>query len=236
MAEDTTTTDQSLPAEAAPASDRVLLRRGAHLGRYAAADVAAVLDAGVIAHVGVSTPAGPVVIPMAYGRDDERIYLHGSVANAALRAADGQDVCVTVTVVDGLIFGRSAFHNSMQYRSVIIRGQAERVRDSAAHVRALQLVSDHVTANWDTARPATDAEVRQTMVISVPLDEASAKVREGGPIDEPGDVDGPFWGGAVPISTTFGQPVGSPDLPAGVAPRAAIEGLAGRPVHVPGRR
>jgi nitroimidazol reductase NimA-like FMN-containing flavoprotein (pyridoxamine 5'-phosphate oxidase superfamily) len=214
-----------------PASDRVQLRRGAHLGRYRADDVRAILDAGVIAHVGVTTPTGPVVIPMAYGYDDRDLYLHGSVANAALRAADGQDVCVTVTVVDGLIFGRSAFHNSMQYRSVVVRGRATRVLDEAAHRRGLQLVTDHVTPNWETARPPTTSEVRKTMIVTVPLTEASAKVRTGGPADEPEDLAGPHWGGSVPIHTTFGAPVPSPDLPDGVAVPDRIAALRGRPVH-----
>lgn len=216
---------------APPASDRVRLRRGADNGRYAPDDVRAVLDAGVIAHVGVATPSGPVVIPMAFGRDEDSIYLHGAVANAALRAADGADVCVTMTVVDGLIIARSPFHNSMQYRSVVIRGAARRIRDEAEHRRALQLISDHVVANWETARPPSDAEVRATMVIAVPLTEASAKVREGGPRDEPDDLPGPHWGGTVPITTTFEPPVPSPDLGPGIDPPPAVAALAGQSAH-----
>lgn len=216
---------------ATPPSDRVRLRRGAHLGQYGRADVHAVLDAGLLAHVGVMTDGGPLVIPMAYGRDDDHIYIHGSVANAALRAADGRDVCVTVSVVDGLIFGRSAFHNSMQYRAVMIRGRAERLRDPAEHERALQLVSDHAAANWNTARPPTESEIRKTMAVAVPLTEASVKVRDGGPIDEPEDIDGPVWGGSVPITTTFASPVPSPDLPPGTPSRPEIDAIAGRPAH-----
>lgn len=215
-----------------PATERVRLRRGATLGHYDRDAVTAVLDAGLVAHVGVSTPDGPVVIPMAYGRDDARIYLHGATGNAALRAAAGQEVCVTVTVVDGLIFGRSAFHNSMQYRAVVIRGTAERLHGDD-HERALRLVTDHVVANWDSARPATDGEIRQTMTIAVALTESSAKIRRGGPNDEPDDLDGPFWGGHVPVITTFGPPVDSPDLPAQVRRRPSIDALAGRTVHAP---
>ena len=189
------------------------------------------LDAGLIAHVGVTTPEGPVVIPMAYAHDGERLFLHGAVANAALREGDGQDVCVTVTVVDGLIVARSAFHNSMQYRAVMVRGRAERVTDETEHERALALITDHVVDNWDTARPATAAEVRRTMVLAVPLTEASAKIRVGGPIDEPEDLDGPYWAGSIPIVTTFGEPVPSPDLPPGVTIRPEIQALARRNVH-----
>lgn len=215
----------------APASERVRLRRGAHLGRYGSDDVRAVLDAGLIAHLGVVTSDGPVVIPMAYGHDGAHIYLHGAVGNAALRAADGHDVCVTVTVVDGLIFGRSAFHNSMQYRSAVIRGRATRILDHAEHRHGLQLVTDHVAANWASARPPTDAEVRKTMIVTVPLAEASTKVRTGGPADEPEDLAGPHWGGSVPISAFFDDPVPSPDLPPGIAVPEAIAALRGRPVH-----
>lgn len=207
------------------------LRRGAHLGRYDRSEVIEVLDAGVIAHVGVGTPDGPVVIPMAYGHDGEHLYLHGAVANAALKAADGQDVCVTVTVVDGLIFARAAFHNSMRYRSVVIRGRASRLHDPADHERALAIVSDHVAPNWDSARPPTATELRKTMSMVVPLTEAAAKIRDGGPNDEPDDIDGPYWAGTVPIITTFGDAIPSPDLPTGVAPRPEIDALTGRPVH-----
>lgn len=230
MAQDTTG-DSNSDDTTGPPSDRVRLRRGAEHGHYARHDVLAVLDAGVIAHVGVTTPDGPVVIPMAYGHDGERLYLHGSVANAAMRHGAEQDICVTVSVVDGLIFGRSAFHNSMQYRAVMVRGRAERVRDEAEHLRALALVSDHVTPNWDSARPSTPTELKQTMVLAIPLTEASAKIREGGPMDEPEDLETSYWAGSVPITTTFGEPVPSPDLPAEVTPRPDIDALAGRPVH-----
>ncbi len=214
-----------------PASARMQLRRGANLGRYATADVVAVLDAGVIAHVGVVTPDGPVVVPMAYGHDGEFLYLHGALANAALRAADGADVCVTVTVVDGLIFARTPFHNSMRYRSAVVRGVATRLVDHAEHVRALRLVTDHVTPNWTNGRPPSAAEIRQTMAVAVALTESSAKVREGGPADEPEDVDGPHWAGTVAISTVFCEPERSPDLRHEVDVPASIASLAGSPVH-----
>ena len=210
-----------------PASERVRLRRGAIRAAYDRDAVFAVLDAGLIAHVGVVTAQGPIVLPMAYARTDEVLYLHGSVANAMLRAAVGTDVCVTVTIVDGLVLGRSAFHNSMNYRGVVVRGVARRVDDPAEHRRALQLISDHVVANWDTARAATPSEVRSTMVIAVALVEVSAKIRSGDPIDEPEDLAGPHWAGHVPIESHFGAPVASADLPAGIATPPAIAALAG---------
>lgn len=216
-----------------PASDRVRLRRGVHNGVYEHEAVLAVLDAGLIAHVGVATADGPIVIPMAYGRSDGELYLHGSVANAALRAADGADVCATITVVDGLIVGRSPFHNSMRYRSVVVRGRARRVSDAAEQVDALRRVSDHVVATWGEARPPTADELRRTMVIAVPLVEVSAKVRTGGPADEPEDLDGPHWGGAVPIVVTFGDAVPSPDLAPGIDVPPSVAALAGIAVHPP---
>ncbi len=221
---------------ALPASDRVRLRRGAHLGHYGHDDVLAVLDAGLVAHVGVTTPDGPMVLPTAYGHDGSRLYVHGAVANAALRAAVGHDVCVTVTILDGVIFGRSAFHNSMQYRSAVIRGTARPITDPAEQRRALQLISDHVAASWDSARSAHDAEIRRTMVVAVELLEASVKIRTGGPMDEPEDVDGPHWGGHVPIRTTFGHLEPSPDLPDGIAAPCSIAALAGSDVHPRGPR
>ncbi|MEJ7722143.1 MAG: pyridoxamine 5'-phosphate oxidase family protein [Ilumatobacteraceae bacterium] len=188
----------------------------------------AVLDAGVVAHVGVVTPEGPVVIPMGYGRGDAVVYVHGAVGNAALRAAAGEQVCVTVTVLDGLIVGRSPFHNSMRYRSAVVRGEARRATDAARahggaapHQRSRDLDVEH-------ARAPTDAEIRKTMVLAVPLAEASVKVRAGGPVDEPEDLDGPHWGGAVPLISSWGDPEPADDLVPGiVAPPSSVTDIAG---------
>jgi hypothetical protein len=199
-------------------------------GTYDPDSVFDVLDAGVIAHVGVATPDGPIVVPMAYGRTDEWMYLHGSVANAALRSAVGHDVCVTVTIVDGIVVGRSPFHNSMNYRSVVVRGVARRVDDSDELISALTTVSDHVVPTWDTGRAPTAAELRQTMVIAVPLVEMSAKIRGGGPVDDPADIDGPHWGGHVAIRRVWEQPVPSADLPEGIAVPTAVAALADQPL------
>ena len=213
-----------------PASDRVRVRRGAIRAEYDREAIFDVLDAGLIAHVGVVTGDGPIVLPMAYGRTDDWLYVHGSAANAALRAAVGRDVCVTVTIVDGLVVGRSPFHNSMNYRGVVVRGTARLVDDRHEHLQALRLVSDHIVATWDTGREANELEIRKTMVIAVPLVEMSAKIRTGDPIDEPEDLDGPHWGGHVPIRSSWEPPVGAQDLPAGVEVPPAIASLDGRPV------
>jgi uncharacterized protein len=217
--------DLSMTAE--PASDRVRLRRGATRADYDRDTIFAVLDAGLIAHVGVVTDDGPIVLPMAYGRTDEWLYVHGSVANAALRAAAGTDICITVTIVDGMVVGRCPFHNSMNYRGVVVRGIARRVDDPAEHVAALKLVSDHVMPTWDTGREPNAAEIRKTMVIAVALDEMSAKIRGGDPIDEPEDIAGPHWAGHVPLRTTWEVPVHSQDLPDGISVPDGIAVLAG---------
>jgi nitroimidazol reductase NimA-like FMN-containing flavoprotein (pyridoxamine 5'-phosphate oxidase superfamily) len=214
----------------APASDRVRVRRGAIRAEYDRAEIFGVLDAGLIAHVGVVTDTGPIVLPMAYGRSDEWLYLHGSAANAALRAAAGCDVCVTVTIVDGLVVGRSPFHNSMNYRGVVVRGTARLVDTRDEHLDALRLVSDHVVATWDSGRPPTELEIRKTMVIAVPLVEMSAKIRTGDPIDEPEDLDGPHWAGHVPIRSVWEPAVSASDLPRGVDVPPAIASLDGQPV------
>jgi uncharacterized protein len=199
-------------------------------GSYDRAAILGVLDAGMIAHVGVGTDEGPVVLPMAYGRSDDDLYLHGSVANAALRAAVGCDVCVTVTIVDAIVVGRTPFHNSMNYRSAVVRGTARQVDNADELMAALQAVSDHVVPTWDTGRPPTPSELRQTLVIAVPLVEISAKVRSGGPIDDPADLDGPHWAGHVPINRVWDAPLPSADLPDGVAVPADIAALAGQPL------
>jgi nitroimidazol reductase NimA-like FMN-containing flavoprotein (pyridoxamine 5'-phosphate oxidase superfamily) len=213
---------------ASPASDRVRVRRGAIRAEYDRAAIFEVLDAGLIAHVGVTTDSGPIVLPMAYGRTDDWLYVHGSAANAALRAAAGCDVCVTITIVDGIVVGRSPFHNSMNYRGVVVRGTARLVDDLDEHIEALRLVSDHVVATWDTGRPPTELEIRKTMVIAVPLVEMSAKIRTGDPIDESGDLGGPHWGGHVPIRSVWEAAVPARHLPDGIDVPAAIASLGGR--------
>ena len=210
-----------------PRSERTTLRRGRNRAAYDER-MFDVLDAGLVAHVGVSTPDGPIVLPMAYGRTDEHLYLHGAAANALLRHAVDTDICVTVTLVDGLVIARSPFHNSMNYRSVVVRGRAELVEGDAKRA-ALRLITDHVVASWDAGRPPADAEIRKTLVIRVPLAEVSGKIRTGPPVDDPEDIGGPHWAGQVPLQSVWGEPVDAPELAPDVAPPAAVRALAGRP-------
>jgi len=216
----------------APASKRTTMKRGTNRAVYSPEDIRGVLQAGMIAHVGVTTDDGPIVLPMAYGLRNDKILVHGSVANAMLREGRSVDVCITVTIVDGLVVARSPLHNSMNYRSVVIRGLATPITDRDDQAEALKIINDHLAPIWDTARPPSDADYKQTLVLSVPLAEASAKIRGGDPIDEDGDIAGPHWAGVVPLTSTWGTPVDSGDLRAGIDPPAAVTELGGTDPHV----
>ncbi len=210
------------------ASKRVTMRRGTNRAEYDPATMREVLDAGMVAHVGVATDDGPIVLPMAYGRTDNTLFLHGAVANAMLRAGTDVDVCVTVTLVDGLVIARTPFHNSMNYRSVVVRGTATRIDDPDAKIAALKIINDHVVEIWDTARPPSESDLKKTLVLEVPLDEMSAKIRAGDPVDEDQDLDGPHWAGVLPLTRSWGDIVPAADLVDGVDTPVNVAGLAGQ--------
>jgi len=193
----------------APPTARVRVRRLAERGRYDRAAVDAILDEGFVCHVGWAGDSGPVVIPTAYGRIGDHLYLHGAPANATLRhASPGVPVCVTVTLVDGLVIARSAFHHSINYRSVVIFGTGVEVTEVAEKRAALAAVVEHIVPGRGAdARPPTAAELRATRVVRVPLGEASAKVRTGGPKDDPEDLALAVWAGVVPLGTFPAAPV-----------------------------
>src|SRR5690348_9581861 len=152
---------------------RTTVRRLADRARYDRATVHAILDEGIVAHVGFVADTGVCVLPMAYGRIDDRLYLHGATGNAMLRALSGGDVCVTVTLIDGLVLSRSAFHHSMNYRSVVVVGRAERVEDDDEAMDALLAVVDHVAAGRsDACRRPTPPELRKTRVVRLEINEA----------------------------------------------------------------
>lgn len=223
MTETDRTTDQPSRAQG-PASDRVRVRRLAERGQYDPAVIRAVLDEGIVAHVGAVTAEGPVVLPMAYGHDGHTLYLHGALGNALLGAGQDAELCATVTLLDGLVLARTPFHNSMNYRCVVVRGRARRVDEPEEHERALRLISDHVVATWEHGRAPSSSDLRRTLVLALPLTEASAKVRAGDPVDEPEDLDGPHWAGTVAVSTRFGAPVPAADLAPGIeAPTSVVQ-------------
>jgi nitroimidazol reductase NimA-like FMN-containing flavoprotein (pyridoxamine 5'-phosphate oxidase superfamily) len=206
------------------ASPRTQVRRLPERGAYDRAAIHAILDEALVCHVGFAVDAQPFVIPCVYGRVGERLYLHGSSASRMLRAlAEATPVCVTVTLLDGVVFARSAFHHSMNYRSVVVLGVPARVDDAEERLAALRAIVEHVVpGRWRESRRPSAAELAQTLVVSLPLDEASAKVRRGDPKDDAEDVASGFWAGVVPLSLTAGAPVAAADLRAGIeAPTSA---------------
>jgi uncharacterized protein len=202
-----------VPAGPLSATDRTQLRRHKERARTDRADLYAVLDAGLICHLGVVVNGAPRVLPTTYARDGETLYLHGSSANAGFGAADGHEVCVTVTHFDGLVLARSVFSHSVNYRSAIVIGTATVVRDADERMHALQAIVEHlVPGQWDAARSPTAKEMAATSVLALPLSEASVKVRTGGPADEPADLDLNVWAGVLPAAVTFGAPEPDPAL------------------------
>ena len=187
----------------------------------------AVLDAALIAHVGLVRQGRPVVIPMLFGRLDDAVYLHGSVAAGLLRdGGAGHEVCLTATVVDGLVMARSAFHHSMNYRSVVVVGVAEPVEGDDDKHDGLRAIAEHLTpGRWDEARPPTAAELRKTAVLRLGLDEASTKCRTGGPADDEADLGLGVWAGVVPVGLRYGLPEAAADLRPGVDPSPAVAAL-----------
>lgn len=189
---------------------RTRVRRLPERGRYDRESVEAILDEGFVCHLAYSSGDGPVVVPTAYARAGDVLYLHGAPANHALRSiGEGSPVCVTVTLVDGVVLARSAFHHSINYRSVVAFGHAEEVRDPGEKRAALEAVVEQIVPGRSAdARVPSDVELRATRVVRVTIEEASAKVRAGGPKDDPEDVEaGGIWAGHVPLATVAAAPV-----------------------------
>ena len=196
-------------ADAYRTTERTTVRRLPARARYDRAAVHAILDEGLVCHVGLTTEQGPLVIPMMYVRVGERVYIHGSAANHLLRAAsDGAEVCAVVTLLDGLVLARSAFHHSMNYRSVVIYGTASKVGDAAEKGRALDALVERIAiGRAAAARPPSAQELRSTLVLALELDEVSAKVRTGDPLDDDADLDWPVWAGVIPLHLEAGEPI-----------------------------
>jgi hypothetical protein len=209
-----------------PPSEFSRVRRLPDRADYDMATIRRILAATMIGHVGVLREGRPVVIPMLFGHVDDVLYLHGSVASQLLRAmSDGIEACFTATVIDGLVYARSAFHHSMNYRSVVIAGTATPV-DGDEKIRALRAIVEHITpGRWDEARPPNDLELRQTAVLRMPIEEASAKIRAAGPADDAEDLALPIWAGQMPVTTHFTDPVDADDLVQGIDPSPAVTRL-----------
>ncbi len=209
-----------------PQTPRTTLKRLPQRGSYDRQLIDRILDEGFICHVGFAVDSQPFVIPTGYARVGDRLVIHGSQASRMLRTlGQGIDVCVTVTLIDGLVLARSAFHHSMNYRSVVVFGNAKVVDDPAEKLEALRALSEHmIPGRWDDVREPDERELQQTTVLSLALDEASAKVRTGPPLDDEADYELPVWAGVIPLRMVAGTPIGDARLPPNSeAPRYAIE-------------
>lgn len=197
-----------------PITDRTQVRRKPQRGSHERAMIDAILDDSLICHVAFVTELGPVVIPTTHARVGDQLYIHGSAASHMLRTlAGGIPVSVCVTLLDGLVLSRTAFHHSVNYRSVVLFGTAVAVDDTTAKLAALAALIDRVAPNRSTAcRPPNAKELAATSVLGLPITEASAKTRSGPPVpDEGEDLDLPYWAGTIPLHTTRGTPVTAPD-------------------------
>ena len=202
-----------------PPTERSTVKRSPKRAVYDREVVHAILDEGLVGHVGFVADGKPFVIPMAYARVDETIYLHGAAASRIMRTlGSGVDACLTVTHLDGLVLARSAFHHSMNYRSVVVFGQATLVKEEGAKREALRALTEHLTpGRWEIARQPSAAELAGTLVLAMTIAEASAKIRSGGPVDHADDYALPVWAGVVPLKLTMEAPWPDSQLVEGIS-------------------
>jgi nitroimidazol reductase NimA-like FMN-containing flavoprotein (pyridoxamine 5'-phosphate oxidase superfamily) len=201
-------------------TERTTLKRLPKRGSYDRELVYGILDEGLVCHVGFTVAGQPVVIPTGYVRIDDKLYIHGSQISRMLRTlSSGIDVCVAVTLIDGLVLARSAFHHSINYRSVVMFGAASMIEDREAKLAALFAFSEHVVpGRWEDVRKPTEPELKATTVLSLPLLEVSAKVRSGPPIDDEEDYALNVWAGVLPLKLAAGEPISDPRLPESIQP------------------
>ena len=213
------------PSQLTPTA-RTTVRRLPARGSYDRDQLNAIVDEALHCHVGFAVDGRPWVIPTIHARLGDDLYVHGALANHMLgRLADGVEACVTITLVDGLVLARSQFHHSMNYRSVVIFGCAMPVTDRDEKIAALRALVEHVVPGRAAeARPPTDPELRKTLVLRLPIVEASVKLRTGGPIDDEEDLTMPIWAGVLPSAVTFGDPIADDGVTA--APPGYVTGYA----------
>jgi nitroimidazol reductase NimA-like FMN-containing flavoprotein (pyridoxamine 5'-phosphate oxidase superfamily) len=207
-------------------TERTQVKRLPKRGAYDRETVFKILDEAFVCHVGFVVDGHPFVIPTNFGRSGETLYLHGSAASRMLRTlSQGIPVCVTVTLTDGLVLARSAFHHSVNYRSVVVLGTARLVEEPAEKMEALRLFTEHIMkGRWDDIRWPTEQEMKGTTVLALPLEEVSAKVRTGGPIDDEEDYSLPVWAGVLPLPVVPAEPIADVRLKAGTAVPAYMKG------------
>jgi len=205
---------------ATPPSERTRVRRLPERGAYDRATIDAILDEALICHLAWVQDGEPRVIPTIHARSGDTLYVHGSNASRTLRSTkEGASVAAEVTLLDGLVLARSAFHHSMNYRSVVVYGHAREVTDPDEKFAAQRALVDHVAhGRADDARLPNQRELDQTTILAIPIEEASAKIRTGPPKDDPEDMDLPIWAGVLPLRTIPGPPEPDPELPSGVEP------------------
>lgn len=198
-------------------TERTKLKRLPARGSHEAESISSILDAAFLAHVGFHVNGQPFVIPTLFGRDGNKLYLHGSSVSRMLRELEtGVPACVTVTLVDGLVLARSAFHHSMNYRSVVAFGTARKIADPDQKVRALEIISEHLIAGrWNDVRGPSEQELKATAVLEFSIDEASAKVRTGPPLDDEEDYSLPVWAGVLPLKLASQVPLPDPRMAEG---------------------
>ncbi len=208
-------------------SERTRVKRLGDRGAYDAETINAILDAGLLAHVGYVIDGAPYVTPTAHWREGDYVYWHGSSASRMLRSLEGGvAACIAVSHLDGLVLARSAFHHSVNYRSVMAFGLAEKVEDPAHKEAALRAFTDRIApGRWDALRPVTAQELKATSVLRLKLDEASAKVRTGMPSDDEADIGWPVWAGVLPLHVASGPATADAHVPGGMAVPANILGF-----------
>jgi len=211
-------------------TERTALRRVPERGSFERERLEEILDEALVCHVGLAGEHGPVVIPMSYARAGDRLYLHGSSASRLLRSLrDGVEACVTVTLLDGLVLARSAFHHSVNYRSAVVFGTARELTDAAEKLAALRAIVEHVVpGRWSDTRGPSAKELARTLVLALPLDEASVKLRTGPPVDDEEDRELDHWAGVIPLRLEAAEPVRDPELRDGI-PCPAYATRYGRP-------
>lgn len=199
-------------------SPRTRVRRLHDKAGYDRSVIDAILDAMPVAHIGHIVDGSPVVTPTLQWREGDRVYWHGSSASRMQKRATGTEVCLTVTLTDGMVLARSGFEHSVNYRAVMVFGRAELVEGDAAKTAHLRVMMEQMfPGRWDSLRPITAQELKATRILSLPLTEASAKISVGPPTDAPEDAGWPVWAGVIPLRLTVGQPEPAPDLPPGLS-------------------
>jgi nitroimidazol reductase NimA-like FMN-containing flavoprotein (pyridoxamine 5'-phosphate oxidase superfamily) len=206
-------------------TQRSQIKRVPQRGNYEQKVIYQILDEGLVCHLGFAVDNQPFVIPTAYGRVEDQLYIHGSPASRMLRSLiTGIEVCLTVTLLDGLVMARSAFHHSMNYRSVVIFGTANVVKDADQKLEALRAFTEHVVpGRWSEVRQPSQQELQGTLVLSLSLAEASAKIRTGAPLDDEIDYDLPVWAGVVPLQLVAGEAIADSRLQPGITPPTYLQ-------------